>query len=130
MSGLWQINDDWSLLVGVAQQTMDAEGVFFQDPELGDLEIQRYEDNTLEDEFVNTSWTLEGRLGALDVIYAGAFTDRESNQRIDYTDYLFAGQYVPYYICTGEVTYTSLDSDGDRILDPTILIQLLEDGSW
>ncbi|MDA8963109.1 TonB-dependent receptor [Pseudomonadales bacterium] len=117
LSGLWQINDDWSLLVGVAQQTMDAEGVFFQDPELDDLEIQRYEDNTLEDEFVNTSWTLEGRLGALDVIYAGAFTDRESNQRVDYTDYLFAGQYIPYYICTSEVTYTNFDSTGAQLND-------------
>ena len=47
LSSLWQINDDWSLLVGVAQQTMDAEGVFFQDPELDDLEIQRYADDAL-----------------------------------------------------------------------------------
>ncbi len=117
LSGLWQINDDWSLLVGVAQQSVDADGVFFQDPELGELEIQRFEDDVIEDEFVNTSWTLEGRLGALDVIYAGAFTDRESSQRIDYTDYLFAGQYIPYYICTGEVTYTNFDSTGAQLND-------------
>lgn len=117
LSGLWQINDDWKLLVGVTQQTMDSEGVFFQDPELGELEIQRYEDDSLEDEFVNTNWTLEGRLGALDMIYAGAFTDRESNQQVDYTDYLFAGQYIPYYICTSAVTYTSDDNGGAPIVD-------------
>ncbi|MDA8965283.1 TonB-dependent receptor [bacterium] len=109
LSGLWQINDDWKLLVGVTQQTMDSEGVFFVDPELGDLEIQRYEDNTLEDEFVNVNWTLEGRLGALDAVYTGAFTDRESNQRVDYTDYLFAGQYIPYYICNSSVAYPGDD---------------------
>ena len=113
LSSLWQINDDWSLLVGVAQQTMDAEGVFFQDPELDDLEIQRYADDALKDEFVNTSWTLEGRLGALDVVYAGAFTDRESNQRIGYTDYLFAGDYIPYYICTDGVATGGLAPTGN-----------------
>ena len=60
----------------------------------------------LEDEFVNTSWTLEGRLGALDVIYAGAFTDRESNQRIDYT-IIYLPDNIFLTICTGEVTYTT-----------------------
>lgn len=102
-SGLWDINDEWSLLVGVSQQTIDSEGVFFQDPELDELEIQRYEDDTMEDEFVNVNWTLEGRLGALDAIYTGAFTERETNQQIDYTDYLFVGEYIPYYICTTDV---------------------------
>ena len=115
LSGLWQINDDWKLVVGVSQQSIDSEGVFFQDPELGDLETQRYENDSLEDEFVNTNWTLEGRLGALDVIYTGAFTDRESSQRVDYTDYLFAGQYIPYYICTSAVTYTNFDSNGVQL---------------
>lgn len=105
LSGLWQINDDWNLLVGVAQQTIDSDGVFFQDPELDELEIQRYEDDTLEDEFVNTNWTLEGRIGALDMVYTGAFTDRDSDQNIDYTDYLFVGQYLPYYICDSSVAY-------------------------
>ena len=105
LSGLWQINDDWKLLVGVTQQTMDSEGVFFVDPELGDLEIQRYESDTLEDEFVNTNWTLEGRLGALDMVYTGAFTDRESDQVVDYVDYLFVGQYLPYYICDSAAVY-------------------------
>lgn len=103
LSGLWQINDDWKLLVAVSQQTIDSDGVFFEDPELGDLKIQRYEEDTLEDEFVNTNWTLDGRLGALDVVYTGAFTDREADQQVDYTDYLFVGEYLPYYICTTDV---------------------------
>lgn len=103
LSALWEINDDWSLQTAVSQQTIDSEGVFFQDPDLDDLEIQRYEDDTLEDEFVNVNWTIEGRLGALEALYTGAFTNRESNQQIDYTDYLFVGGYLPYYICTTDV---------------------------
>ncbi len=103
VTGLWEPSDDWSVMVAVTQQTLDSEGVFFQDPELDDLEIQRFEDDTLEDEFINTNWTVEGRLGELDIIYTGAFTDRESDQQVDYTDYLFVGQYLPYYICTTDV---------------------------
>ena len=38
LSGLWNINDDWDLLVGVANQSIDTDGVFFVDPDLGDLE--------------------------------------------------------------------------------------------
>jgi len=105
ISALWEINDEWELLVGAAQQTIDSEGVFFVDPELGDLEIQRFEQDTLEDEFDNFNWTLTGRLAELDVVYTGAFTDRDSEQRVDYTDYLFVGQYVPYYICDRTVAY-------------------------
>ena len=102
-----QINDNWDALVTVANQTIESDGVFFADPTLGDLEIQRYHNDTLEDEFDNMSLTLEGSIGDLEIVYAGAFTDRQSNQIIDYTDYLFVGQYLPYYICDYYVTYTT-----------------------
>ena len=81
-------------MVSVAHQTLDADGVFFVDPTLDDLEIQRYTDNFIKDEFDNISVTLEGTIGDLEVIYAGAYTDRVSEQNIDYTDYLFVGQYL------------------------------------
>jgi len=53
------------------------------------------------------SLTIEGSIGDLEVVYAGAYTDRVTDQNIDYTDYLFVGQYLPYYICDYYVTYTS-----------------------
>lgn len=105
LSALWNINDDWSLTVAHTEQELETDGVFFADPTLGDLEIQRFEDDSMEDAFSNTNWTLEGRIGELDAIYTGAFTDRETDQFIDYADYVFVGQYLPYYICDGSVTY-------------------------
>ena len=81
--------------------------VSFPDPNLGDLEIQRYSDDHISDEYENMSLTLEGSLGELEAVYAGAYTDRETNQIVDYTDYLFVGQYLPYYICDYYVTYTT-----------------------
>ena len=107
-----QINDDWDALVSVASQDIDSEGVFFVDPDLGDMQIQRYTDDSNSDSFDNMSLTLEGTVGDLEVIYAGAYTDRATNQNIDYTDYLFVGQYVPFYICDGVTNYTAVASAG------------------
>ena len=104
---LWDIDDNWNLLLGVMTQTVDSEGVFFTDPDLDELEIQRYEDDVAKDQFTNVNWTLTGRMGALDVLYAGAFTDRQSDQRIDYTDYLYSAEYFPVYICDQGVAYPS-----------------------
>ncbi|MEM9386063.1 MAG: TonB-dependent receptor [Pseudomonadota bacterium] len=106
IAGRLDLTDNWSLLVSHMQQQLDSEGVFFSDPTLDDdYEIQRYQDDTLEDEFGNTSWTLEGRVGELELLYTGAFTDRDTDQVVDYADYLFVGQYLPYYICDGSVSY-------------------------
>lgn len=115
-TALWEVTPDWTITVAHSRQSLESDGVFFADPELDgleDLEIQRFEDDWLEDEFSNTSWTVEGRLAMLDVVYTGAYTDRETQQRIDYTDYLFVGQYLPYYICDGSVSYPgSADPSG------------------
>jgi hypothetical protein len=67
-----QINDDWDALVSVATQDIESEGVFFVDPDLDDMQIQRYSDDYNNDSFDNMSLTLEGTVGDLEVVYAGA----------------------------------------------------------
>ncbi len=104
VSGLYEFNDDWRLTVSHARQSLESEGVFFTDPELDDLEIERFSPDEIDDDYSNTAWTLEGRLGVLEAVYTGAFTDRQTDQQVDYTDYLFVGQYLPYYICDASVT--------------------------
>jgi len=107
LATLVDLNDDWSLLLGYGHQDLDTDGVFQADPNLGTKSpsVQRYSPESLEDSFDNVDWKLEGRLGDLDIVYAGAYTKRETDQMIDYTDYLFVGQYLPYYICDTTVTY-------------------------
>ena len=53
----------------LARADLETDGVFFADPalDLDDLEIQRFEEDRLEDDFSNTSWSVEGRLAMLDV---------------------------------------------------------------
>ena len=99
ISAQWDITDNWDLLLAHTTQDTEADGVFFADPDIGDLEIMRFVDEGIEDSIDNTAWTLTGRLDALQLIYTGAFTDRQSDQIVDYSDYLFVGQYLPYYIC-------------------------------
>jgi outer membrane receptor protein involved in Fe transport len=105
LSALWDVNEDWSVNASVMRQTLDADGVFFADPDLDDMEIQRFSDDDTDDDFTNVNWTIEGRIAALNVLYTGAYTDRDTDQMVDYTDYLFVGQYLPYYICDGSVSY-------------------------
>ncbi len=107
ISARWDMNDNWRFDVAYASQDIESDGVFFADPNLGDLEIQRFSPDTIEDSFDNFSWTATALLGELEAVYTGAYTDRETDQVTDYTDYLFVGQYLPYYICDGAVTYPS-----------------------
>jgi iron complex outermembrane recepter protein len=100
-----ELGSDWKVTVGYANQKIDSEGVFFDDPALGEYNIQRFEDEQIDDDFQNVSGTIEGCIGALELLYTGAFTERKTRQRIDYTDYLFAGQYLPYYLCDYAVSY-------------------------
>lgn len=119
-TALWEVTPDWTITVAHSRQSVESDGVFFADPELGgldDLEIERFEDDRIEDDFSNTSWTVEGRLGMLDIVYSGAYTDRETEQRVDYSDYLFVGQYLPYYICDTAVVYPGYVTNAPA--DPT-----------
>lgn len=99
LSGAYDLSDDWSLNVSHHQQTLTAEGVFDYDQDVGDLMVTRYTEDSLEDAFGQTAWTLEGRLGMLDVIYTGAYLEREVEHSYDYSEYVNVGGYIPGYIC-------------------------------
>ena len=122
LSGSYEFNSDWSLLVAHSQQQLDADGVFFDDPDLPDYEISRFTDESIEDSYHNTAWTLEGRLGMLEAVYTGAYTDRTTDQTVDYSDYLFVGQYLPYYICDYDVTYPTGPAPAGTCYAPNLYV--------
>ena len=104
LSGLYELDENGKILVSHSRQRLDSEGVFFADPNLEeDYSIERHSDDNFEDSFQNTSWTIDRRIGELEALYTGAFTERTTDQIVDYTDYLFVGQYLPYYICDASV---------------------------
>ena len=74
------INDEWELLVQHTQQSLDTEGVFAYDPNLeGESSANRFTPENNNDDFGLTTWTLEGRLNQLDIVYTGGYLDRDIN---------------------------------------------------
>jgi iron complex outermembrane recepter protein len=92
-------SDDLSITVQHIRQTLDVDGVFDFDPGLGELQVQRFNPDSLNDKFNHTTWTVEGRLGALDLIYTGSYLKRQALQVVDYTRYNNVGYFTPYYTC-------------------------------
>ena len=104
----WLFNDNIDLVVKHTEQKLDTEGAFEYDPNLpGEESVNRFVENRNKDQFGLTTWTLNARLGALDIIYTGGFLDREVFYVQDYTGYTNGGGYQAYYICTGG--YSSFD---------------------
>ena len=132
----WQITDDWDALLAVAYQKIDGEGVFYQHPNGSDsgcgaldenfalpqncpqstqrlkpLEVTVFNEGYTKDEFINTALTVSGKVGTLDLVYAGAYLTRDAETVSDYTNYA-RGLYGTYYQCTvsgksdGQVLHT------------------------
>ena len=74
---------------------------------VGDLEVERFFPDWLDDEFDQFSLTINGRLGALDLVYAGSFLDREVNNSFDYSGYTAVGAFGAFYICDYTTYYTT-----------------------
>jgi len=95
----WML-EDVDVLVQHTAQELGSDGVFDFDPEVGDLDVNRYFPDRLSDEFGLTSWTMSGRLGELDLMYSGGYLDRKVEQMVDYTGYNNSGAWISYYTCT------------------------------
>ena len=104
----WLINDQWDLLIQHTEQTLDTEGVWAYDPNLeGESSVNRFAPDENEDDFGLTTWTLNGRLAMLDVVYTGGYLDRQVDSTIDYTFYTNGGLFSAYYVCyPGDGTYS------------------------
>jgi iron complex outermembrane receptor protein len=104
IAALWQFNDDWNALITQSFQQMEADGVFSEamlnsagQPQ-PDLSVQLYNPTFAKDRFHNTSWTLNGRIGALKAVYTGGYLVRNVEAVQDYTNYA-RGPYASYYQC-------------------------------
>lgn len=101
-----KINDDWDVLVTQTVQDMDAEGVFYQEPvspdgvKLAPRSVVLFTPAYDHDNFNNTAWTVNGKVGDISLVYAGSYLNRHVEQEGDYTNYS-RGAYVDYYQCYG-----------------------------
>ncbi|MEP6884011.1 MAG: TonB-dependent receptor [Gammaproteobacteria bacterium] len=105
-SALWQINNDWSVLIQQTYQHMDAEGTDAQYPlssqetPLGPWQETSFTQAYDKDKWENTSWTANGKVGDLKLVYTGGYLSRTIDNTADYTNYTrSAGGF--YYTCAG-----------------------------
>ena len=95
----YKANDNWDFLLQVMQQELNTEGTFAQDPTIGEREISTFFPDFQNDEFSQFAWTANGQIGNLEVIYTGAFLDREVDQSTSDNAYLEQGGFIPFYLC-------------------------------
>ncbi len=106
LSALYEINNDWDVLITESFQDMDAEGLSTTLPVGSDFQPLKPLETTVfsptynKDRFQNTAWTVNGKVGDLKVIYTGGYMTRHINQQMDYTNYSRT-LYGQYYECTG-----------------------------
>jgi iron complex outermembrane receptor protein len=105
-SALWQINNDWNVLIQQSYQHMDAEGTSEQYPigsqetPLGPWQETSFTPSYDKDKWENTSWTANGKVGDLKLVYTGGYLSRTIDNAADYTNYArSAGGF--YYTCAG-----------------------------
>jgi outer membrane receptor protein involved in Fe transport len=103
---LYQINDDWDVLLGQLYQSTDSKGVFYQQPTSSDgvplapLQVTLFNPSYNKDAAEQTSLTVDGKFGPLKAVYTGGYLVRNIEQQGDYTNYS-RGVYADYYQCVG-----------------------------
>jgi outer membrane receptor protein involved in Fe transport len=97
-------------------QSLEVDGTFLVDPSIGDDKSAQFSPNRNSDDFGLTTWTVNGRLGNLDLVYTGGFLERNVDSIIDYTFYNNGGGYITYYLCSGNI-YDA--TDVNNCYDPT-----------
>ena len=113
------LNDDWTVTPGLMVQDQKSNGVFNHDPdEVGDLQTARFFDEFYDSSWYQASLTLEGRIGNLDLVYAGAYLDMDEESLDDYTHY---AQYLDNYYAYSTGGCYHYDSSG-ACTDPSQFI--------
>ena len=109
------LDDNWTATPTFMYQKLKADGVFFYDPELGDLKIDRFKSDVRRDRFWQAALTIQGKISNFDITYAGAYMDRPTYTLSDYMDY--ADAYDQLYEGVGGIAYyfALRDSNGDNI---------------
>ncbi len=111
------LDDNWTVTPTFLYQKLKANGVFFYDPKLGDLKIDRFRKEVSRDRFWQAALTIQGKIANFDVTYAGAYMDRPTFGINDYADYTDA--YDQLYASQGGLYYFYFqDSAGNPLPNP------------
>lgn len=83
------LDDTWTATASLMGQSADSDGNWSYDPAKGDLKASHFYPETLEDRWYQAALTVTGRVGNWDLVYAGAYMNRDDEIQQDYSDYSF-----------------------------------------
>src|SRR5215204_1591903 len=116
------LDENWTIEPTFMYQKLKANGVFFYDPDLGDLNIDRFRDERSKDRFWQAALTIQGKIANFDVTYAGAYMDRPTFGINDYADYTDA--YDQLYASNFGLGYFYFnDAAGNPLANPQQFIE-------
>jgi iron complex outermembrane recepter protein len=115
------LDDDWTATLSLVGQDQKSRGSFGYDQSLGDLKVQRFNNDRNHDRFYQAALTIQGKIGNWDLTYAGAYMHRKRNSSNDYIDYAEAYDqlYADYGGLAGYFYYQ--DNAGNTILPQQII---------
>ena len=93
VEALYKFNENWDALITQSFQEMEADGVFYQQPNASDgaplqpLQVTLFNSAYDKDRFESTAWTVNGKIGDLKAVYTGGYLLRNVDQFGDYTNY-------------------------------------------
>ncbi|MEO0399738.1 MAG: TonB-dependent receptor [Pseudomonadota bacterium] len=118
------LDDNWTATLRTIYQKQETDGVFDHDPEdVGDLQVERFFNDSYRDEFVQFSGTIEGKVGGLDLVYSGSYLDRDTQYVNDYSEYAEYSAYIDYYTCDYAYSYVTYTTTFSNCNDPRIQFQ-------
>jgi len=114
LSMLINLNDNWTITPQAQYQKQEGKGSWGADMSdfvSDDDAVTHFKEEFTDDEWYQIAMTIEGTIGNFDVVYAGAYLDREVDGSFDYSDYSY--WYDTIYT-TGYYADLHFLSSGDR----------------
>ena len=114
LSMLINLNDNWTITPQLQYQKQEGKGSWGEDLSDfvdGDGAVTHFKEEFTDDEWYQVAMTIEGQISNFDVVYAGAYLDREVDGSFDYSDYSY--WYDTVYT-TGYYADLHFLSSGDR----------------
>ena len=84
-----ELNDNWTVTPTVIAQETKSNGIFAYEKSLGDLKVSHKYPEKSKDRWIQAGLTIEGKIGSVDVTYAGSYLKRTFDQQSDYSDYSY-----------------------------------------
>ncbi|HUO91295.1 MAG TPA: TonB-dependent receptor [Rhizomicrobium sp.] len=97
------LNDSWTIMPSLVFQLENSNGLFAEDPSLGNLKVAQYNPDFLHENWYQAALTVEGKIGDLDLSYSGGHMDWWIHGESDYADYsywydkLFPSSFPSYF---------------------------------